>query len=660
MLKKTVLLSSLATCLLANSMQKAELDEVVISASGFEQDADSNLRTVLVLQGKDLASKGFTSLEQALQRVVGLSFISLGVNGNASRVVDMRGQGASANSAVKVMIDNIPTNVLDESRLHAAGTSISPLDSISIDDIERIEIIPGGGAVLYGNGTRGGVINIITKKRKQNAADIALRGSMYENANLDTQLKLNLGLKLNDSISFSSNIQGFNKQGYREKDLLRGFYQNSKLNFDFSDDISLNLGFSYYQGENTLNDALSYEELQANRFGASQTQTTYLSSKPEFNAELKIKANEFLDVNLQAFYQVQKVKLKNSNAALQIYANDSFFKDGLYGANLKGRLSYLENSYLVLGYSFEEHSGFLNSQSLIGATKADDKKQSHSLYALDYQELNDIFSLFLGARYEHANYTHKALSGSQSGFKIDTNTDNFALELGPNARYSDTGKLYAKYERGFISPTPYQFRSRQNGVYYSNTNLKSQRYDTYELGLSDYLLDFYAVNLALFYTNSKDEIRSFGTVANGGFENIDETKRYGVELFLRQDFANFYLYENFSFVNAEISAGADKGKRIPLVSRYKASAGINYDFSKNLSGFVDMSYFSKAKDESNAWIKEYFLSDIGLIYKNKGLDIFAGVKNLFDNKYLTYQNKARDDYIPGASRSYYLEAKYKF
>lgn len=73
-----------------------------------------------------------------------------------------------------------------------------------------------------------------------------------------------------------------------------------------------------------------------------------------------------------------------------------------------------------------------------------------------------------------------------------------------------------------------------------------------------------------------------------------------------------------------------------------------------------MSYFSKAKDESNAWIKEYFLSDIGLIYKNKGLDIFAGVKNLFDNKYLTYQNKASDDYIPGASRSYYLEAKYKF
>ena len=660
MLKKTVLLSSLATCLLANSMQKAELDEVVISASGFEQSADSNLRQVVVIKGEDIASKGFTSLEQALQRMAGLSFVSLGVNGNASRVVDMRGQGASANSAVKVMIDNIPTNVLDESRLHAAGTSISPLDSISIDDIERIEIIPGGGAVLYGNGTRGGVINIITKKRKQNTADIALISSMYENANLDTQLKLNLGLKLNDSISFSSNIQGFNKQGYREKDLLRGFYQNSKLNFDFSDDISLNLGFSYYQGENTLNDALSLQELNSNRFGASQTQTTYLSSKPEFNAELKIRANEFLDVNLQAFYQVQKVKLKNSNASAQIYADDSFFKDGLYGANLKGRLSYLENSYLVLGYSFEEHSGFLNSQSFIGTTKADDKKQSHSLYALDYQELNDIFSLFLGARYEYANYTHKALSGLNSGFKIDTNTDNFAFELTPNARYSDTGKLYAKYERGFISPTPYQFRSRQNGVYYANTNLKSQAYDTYEAGLSDYLFDFYALNLAFFYTKSKDEIRSYGTVANGGFENIDETKRYGVELFLRQDFANFYLYENFSFVNAEISGGVDKGKRIPLVSRYKASAGINYDFSKNLSGFVDMSYFSKAKDESNAWIKEYFLSDIGLIYKNKGLDIFAGVKNLFDNKYLTYQNKASDAYIPGASRSYYLEAKYKF
>ncbi|ECR1617118.1 TonB-dependent receptor plug domain-containing protein, partial [Campylobacter jejuni] len=71
------------------------------------------------------------------------------------RNIDMRGQGNKSNIAVKVMIDGHAINVLDNSH------GVTPLDSINLDNVERIEIIPGGGSVLYGSGTRGGVINII-------------------------------------------------------------------------------------------------------------------------------------------------------------------------------------------------------------------------------------------------------------------------------------------------------------------------------------------------------------------------------------------------------------------------------------------------------------------------------------------------------------------
>lgn len=42
-------------------------------------------------------------------------------------------------------------------------------------------------------------------------------------------------------------------------------------------------------------------------------------------------------------------------------------------------------------------------------------------------------------------------------FSTDDTSHNFAFEITPNFKYSDTGKLYIKYERGFVSPSPAQF-----------------------------------------------------------------------------------------------------------------------------------------------------------------------------------------------------------
>lgn len=159
-MKKTKIFLSLAlltSCAFAEEqIRNYELEKVVISATGFEQNADNNLRNVIVIYGKELQDKGYTSLEEALSRQAQISFIRSGTGGNPSTNIDMRGQGKSANFAVKLMVDGILLNTLDNNRLHAAGVAISPLDSIAIEDVERIEIIPGGGAVLYGNGTRGG------------------------------------------------------------------------------------------------------------------------------------------------------------------------------------------------------------------------------------------------------------------------------------------------------------------------------------------------------------------------------------------------------------------------------------------------------------------------------------------------------------------------
>ncbi|TEY07120.1 TonB-dependent receptor, partial [Campylobacter sp. US18a] len=101
-------------------------------------------------------------------------------------------------------------------------------------------------------------------------------------------------------------------------------------------------------------------------------------------------------------------------------------------------------------------------------TLMDMDKQSHSIFALDSHKFNDIFSISGGARYEYSlydtnrNYTSNMIISQRpiiktELFSTDDTSHNFAFEITPNFKYSDTGKLYIKYERGFVSPSPAQF-----------------------------------------------------------------------------------------------------------------------------------------------------------------------------------------------------------
>lgn len=78
--KKAFNLSLFALLLITNlnaqeSNEAINLQKVVVSATGFEQDADSNLRNVISIEGKDLQNKGYVSLEQALERISGISYV---------------------------------------------------------------------------------------------------------------------------------------------------------------------------------------------------------------------------------------------------------------------------------------------------------------------------------------------------------------------------------------------------------------------------------------------------------------------------------------------------------------------------------------------------------------------------------------------------------
>lgn len=126
-------------------------------------------------------------------------------------------------------------------------------------------------------------------------------------------------------------------------------------------------------------------------------------------------------------------------------------------------------------------------------------KRSYALYFMEKHNFSSNFDLSAGARVERAKYDAKRISSqimkgsipqmnhtSMSSFSTKNTHNNYALEITPNFKYSKSGNLYFKFERGYISPSPTQLTNKdiKTGKYSFN-NIKSETFQTYEIGLKD-------------------------------------------------------------------------------------------------------------------------------------------------------------------------------
>ncbi|MCR6576298.1 TonB-dependent receptor [Campylobacter insulaenigrae] len=706
--KKVVSISFFTALFLSNIManvnqmdeQTVDIGEVVVSANGFEQDADKNLRNVIVIDGSLLEKKGFNSIEQALEKVSEINFVDFGLGRN----IDMRGQGNKSNMAVKVMVDGRAINVLDNSH------GVTPLNSININNVSRIEIIPGGGSIIYGNGTRGGVVNIITKKSKEDSFSINTKSQSYKNVIDGANFGFDINKLINDNVVLTLNAQGFDKNGFQRGYQERGHYINTGVFADINENSNLSLSYNHFKSTDESSGYLTKTQIQKNPKQKGSGENITKTDRSELILDYRYFINDAWELNLSTFWQDQKIlyakdviSMSMKGMTAKAYQDGSGFNDSILGFNFKAKYNYSDDSYIVAGYDFLNHDAKRTSLLKYSVppiilyhnmeTIMDMNKQSHSWFILNSHQFNDFFVLSGGTRYEWNRYStnrsyknQMQMNMNPPGTTINTLTffdtkkynDNIAFEITPTFIYSNTGSMYLKYERGFISPSPAQFVSKDNKGKYYSSRLDPEVFHTFEIGINDILWDFHAFKFSIFYTQSKDEISYLGNPhsASGSwwkYYNIDQTKRFGTEVNLKQKFFNDALVfkEGMTYIDASISKGVNDGLRIPYVSKINLYAGVDYYWNSNLNSFIDLNYHSRAKDggkvddntgkiTQNNWIKDYMLIDLGSSYVYKNLQISAGIRNLFDKKYYTYQDSVNDQYLPGIGRNYYTEFKYVF
>ena len=293
MFKKIIILSLVLAALVAHAEEtvtgEIRLDEEMISTSGFESTVGEQVKNVTVITKDDIAKEGYKTLEDVLRNAPGVTF----VNSGSGPSIDIRGQGDKAVSKVKVLVDGVAMNVLDTSH----GTTT--LNTVAISNIERIEIIPGGGAVLYGSGTVGGVVNIITKKPTETGGVISGQYGSFEDKNAG----INAGFKVSDKLYFSFDYTGRDANGYRDKDELKSDYWAGSLRYDITDNQSLTFRTSRYTEDGTSTSGLTKKQLDDDRRQAGSTVTDYDLTKTEFVLDYRIQALKNLTIDATAYYQ---------------------------------------------------------------------------------------------------------------------------------------------------------------------------------------------------------------------------------------------------------------------------------------------------------------------------------------------------------------------
>lgn len=716
-MRKTINYLMLASSL--GAVDTVEMQMIDINAGQYKLDEFN--RNMYYTDQEMIESKGYSTMEQVMTYMPFVTFSNAGLGQN----IDLRGQGASANVNTQVLLNGIGLNMLDSSH------GVAPINSVGVGEIESVEVLAGGGAVMYGSGTRGGVVNIITKKRYESLSAEIGGGYTYSNGS-NAKLNAKVGGKLYDGAN--SKLYGSMggrydfSQGYREGDLSHLYNAGANLTYDIGTKHSLSLDLGYFRGVEDTTPYLRFSQIaspsksdrdKAGDGEISSTQDRISTAliydyKIDHSHTLNFKLsyhyfNSLYDKNLQVMdYNYNGLILNNTS----INQKGSYFQDQKIAFQTRYDFKH-SNGKLIVGLDSIYNLGVRNLDMSIdwsgsvamGAspvkitnyshamdTYVKAQKWSNALYAIEKYNFTQDFSLTGGARYELAWYGgYRTLSNDmtigmggkpvpfapyQKYKNISDLRHNYALELIPKYDFG-IGDVYFKYERGFRSPNPDNLTSRGSGSKseYLDTNVKSETYDTFELGSKVFAGDHAMFLLTLFYTLTHDEIYTLGSPHNiSGFEigNYDFTQRAGIEIASEQSFLDEKLKfsESFTYIDARILksgiSSIPNNTLIPYVSNYKATLSGSYEFYEGLSLWIQSSFVGEQKDTADNTIPAYNLTDIGMDYRYKGLTLSFGVRNVADTLYYDFYNKdSRDEitgyaFLIGEGRSYFIEAKYKF
>ena len=637
MMKKTVVLglAVLQAMLGAQAVWAADdsnldtytLDTVVVTANRYEKPDVATAASTEVVTEKKIKDSGATNAQEALAKVSGLISDASRAGGGAvnpfsNSEVEIRGT-----SGTLVLVNGMPLNLGNRYQLN----------DIPVENIKKIEVVKGGGAVLYGSEAIGGVINIITKDTRENTVKVGFGNHGRQNHGVTVQAgKLGIGYDYTKwgSLDHTSDYNGkYNNTGNSENNAFNA-------NYKFDDKWALNL--SHNEGR-----------FSSDYFGSNDVlyQKSHAKTKEDYAQLLynggSVRGNlyyNYAEISRDAFGSATKGISKKTNW------ENTTEKNSVIGGDLQKTWDGKAGKFL-LGGDFKRE--FFNYDKDTAANNDDYYRHIFSVFGSWDKDLDAKNNLTISTR-----GTWTAASPNSDNFY------NISSQIQYLHKLDESQSLYASAGQSFKMPSFKQIYGGSIGgsstTILANPDIKPQTGIHYELGWKKQA-GAHNWKVALFNEYIEDDISAYSLDKSNNYQYTNEDLRNtGIELSVSIDKGEGWNYNyGLTYQNPQV-----RSQDYDWESKYgkvQLTGGVGYVKDKwraSLQANYLADRYMLVSSGAHEATKPYLLTSLNVAYAmDKHQEFNLTVDNLLDRE----DNMGHTGtYYYTAPVNFLLSYKYKF
>ncbi|MGE5340636.1 MAG: TonB-dependent receptor domain-containing protein [Candidatus Omnitrophota bacterium] len=616
--------------------------------------------------------------EEALRGVPG---VKVDNQANGERVhISIRGQGILSERGIRgiqVLLDGIPLN---------DPTGFAP-DLFDVDwaTVNKIEVLRGPSASLYGGGSAGGVINIGTRNGGPNPLNSILQGFIGSNGFWKT---LGEASGKTDNIDYRVTASRTMGDGYRVHTKFWANNVTGKLNWQPSSNFHLHtivIGTGFFnENAEGLNltwlsqdrrmanpDAITFNEYQKTR-----RMTGGVNGQWELNKNQSLNFTVYFrrtlyDESVPSSVQHRTYQTPGSSLQYQLRLGEGCMRN-LISVGIDSDWQKIDDyRHPNLGLAVEG-PGLLSDQLI--------KQHRLGIYVIDRIEFGTHWSLFFNAR--HDRITNKLddflkangldLSGEMN---FNKTTGRVGITFNPSAELG----FYASWGQGFLPPATEELYANPNALGGFNLQLRPATSHGFEFGVRGTVEKRFVYDVTVFNLITHNDFERYRITARPletFYGNAGNSRRWGLETMVNWmpvdplSISVAYTYSDFKYTKYEskVYSGNLVGNRLPNCPVHMATVDISYRLGRNWYFGIGEDFQSKAYiDPTNkASIDGFGLLSARLAYmfqigKFQG-EIFATGRNLTNKKYIAFTEPDPDgnSYQPGPEREVFAGIQLTF
>ena len=587
------------------------LNVTVTSAGQKEQKLSDVAAAMTVITTNDIERSGAMNIPDLLRYVPG---VEVGQGNNSDTSVTIRGFGGIFDNKLLVLVDG--RSIYDP----LFGGVDWQFQQMMLDNIDRVEVIRGLGATVWGANAVNGVINIITKNSKDTQGGLV--STIY-------------GTKDDGTGSFRYGLRPAEGLTLR----LYGQYENIAAsdslpgNQKFDDGHNIEGGFraDYHPGSDDhfrlSSDILTAHAGDAQFFGGALIPPAYNQTGDDENINFVWEHNFEADnqLTVQSYYD---------RFARGTDPGDLFDSSKVQTVDVQVRHTLPIHllpikQELTYGVEYRAVSSELTSSRLVSWSLPGRDDQTFSAFAqTDLHLIDDVLTLTVGSKLDHNDYT--------------------GIEIQPSARLlwkiDSRNSVWASASRAVREPNTAEV-DLAGGAVNGDPNLKSEVLEAYEFGYRVQPIEELSFDISFFYNDYNNLIETFFPPGafSPAFEQFQKAQTYGVEpSFTAQVQPWWKLTGSYSFLafhtdNSTVPAGFTyDGSALETVDpANQFSVRSSFDLPNNINIDLGGRYVDKI-----AGANGYFVADVRVAWKpTPSWEVSIVGQNLLDANHVENPNE---------------------